>query len=99
MRDDTVWTRIPTGNDSNVILTTIGHFSDDFQVSTGPWRPTPDGLDWSQKCPDDLRTFKSHFGHFWAKSVMRDGMVWTRMPTGNDSDVIFPTIGHFSGDF
>jgi len=30
---------------------------------------------------------------------MHDDTVWTRMPTGNDSDVIFPTIGHFSGDF
>ena len=29
----------------------------------------------------------------------RDRMVWTRTPTGNDSDIIFPTIGHFSGDF
>jgi len=29
----------------------------------------------------------------------RDRMVWTRTPTGNDSDVIFPTIAHFSGDF
>ena len=29
----------------------------------------------------------------------RDRMVWTRTPTGYDSDVIFPTIGYFSGDF
>jgi len=29
----------------------------------------------------------------------RDRMVWTRTLTGYDSDVIFPTIGHFSGDF
>ena len=29
----------------------------------------------------------------------RDRMVWIRTPTGYDSDVIFPTIGHFSDDF
>ena len=29
----------------------------------------------------------------------RDRTVWTRTPTGNDSDVIFPTVAHFSGDF
>jgi len=30
---------------------------------------------------------------------MRDDTVWTRTPTGNDSDVIFPTIVHFYCDF
>jgi len=44
MRDGTwtytVWTRTPTGKDSNVMFSTIGHFCAIFQVCTGLWHAT-----------------------------------------------------------
>jgi len=45
-----VWTQTPTGKDSNVICSTIGHFCAIFQVCTGPWHPTTNRLDWSREC-------------------------------------------------
>jgi len=102
MHDDKVWTRMPTGNDSDVTFPTIGHFWWFFKSAVD--RDVPLQMIWA--CPSTVRMLSRHFSVISATFeqnqscvTARDRTIWTRTPTGYDSDVIFRTIGHFSGDF